>query len=455
LAASVGSRNIHAKPAGGPGWFGQLEPEGHEMKFLRFALTTIVISLFASAATSEMLAASNAPYQSNQSATAAGTQKLPTPVDLFKAAVDVARNGDFQGGVLKAKDAKQLAQQNGQFHAMNVVEYMNTMSTLLQLSQPDQKAATLAEVMATIEQFKGLLDFEGRGNPEVGYYYMLSAGTIADTILDCDRQAFVKLQKHQGLIARNLLQNPAYPADGKKFLADSIMDLAIALALDGDLEGAKTAMAEGCKFGFCEFAKLTTSPAWAAVRHEKELELHLVKFHHQYLDELKVWSANELENFQQFRFPFHIDSVRGGTLSSRDFDGKILVVDLWATWCQPCREVLPHLEHLNRNYRRYGVRVLGISMDSPETPDQSIDTVRGFLVENGFKMPCGVGSADLKGRLPAELKLPTTLFIDRAGNVRYMATGYQNYEKIAAITESLIDEKQHVNSQQNSTTLGN
>lgn len=424
------------------------------MKFLRFALATIVTSLFASTLTTDLLGASHSPFHSYQSVAGSGAPQSQMPSDLFKAAVEIARNGDFQGGILKAKDAKQLAQQTGQFQAMTVVEYMNTMASLIQMSQTEQKVGALAEVLATIEQVTGLLDFDGRGNPEIGYHFMMSAGSVADAILESDKQAFGKLQKHQGLIARNLLQNPAYPTDGRKFLADSVIDLAIGMALENDLEGAKSAIAEGCSLGFCEFDKLIRSQAWATVKHEKELEVHLATFHKQYLEELKVWSAQELEKFDSFRFTFHIDSVRGGTLSSRDYDGRILVIDLWATWCQPCREVLPHLEHLNRDYRKFGVRVVGISMDSPETPDQSIEVVRGYMAENGFKMPCGVGSAELKNRLPAEMKLPTTLFIDRSGNVRYMASGYQNYEKIAAITESLVDEKQPVNSESNSAVYG-
>lgn len=412
------------------------------MKFLRFALTTIITTIGLLSSTTNLLFASNSPFQtqsvvstSNPSATLAA---------MFKTALEVTKNGDIQAGILKARDAKLLAQQSGQFQAMVVVEYMNTMASMLQATQTEKKAGVLAEVMATIEQLKGLPDFGGKGNPQVGYYFLVATGAIADRIFDSDQQAFVKLQKHRGLMARNLVLNSAYPADGKAFLAAPLVDLAIGLALEKDIEGAKQAITEACELGFCEFHKLLESPAWAIAKKEHDLESHLAQLHGQYLEKLKIWSAQELENFDNFRFPFQVDSVRGGTLSSEDYDGKVLVVDLWATWCQPCREALPHFNNLNRDYRRFGVRVVGISMDSPETPDRSIEAVRDYLSDNDIKIPCGVGSAELKSQLPADLKLPTTLFIDRNGTVRYMASGYQNYEKIAAITETLVVEKQPV-----------
>src|SRR5262245_22425722 len=63
------------------------------------------------------------------------------------------------------------------------------------------------------------------------------------------------------------------------------------------------------------------------------------------------------------KFPFKMPSLSGGTLSSEDFKGKIVIVDVWATWCGPCRIVIPHLVALQDKYKSKGVTVVGMNTD--------------------------------------------------------------------------------------------
>jgi thiol-disulfide isomerase/thioredoxin len=418
--------------------------KGIRMMFMRFAVATIFTTLISQNLSPHQLFAFSSPFQNHQTLVSNGGNPTNSPADLLKLAVDIAKQGDILAGLVKAKDARQLAEQSGQFHSMMVIEYLNTLQAMIEAAQVAYRAELLNEAVATIDTFKGQAEFDGRGNPEGAYYFMVATGKIADGIWGMNEQDFILLQKLQGTIAQNLLKNPSYPVDGKKFLAEPLFDLSLALALENNVPVAKALMTEGYGLGFCEFEKMEDSPVWLKAKQDQDLRSHFTQLHQHYLESLRTWSAKELEQFDPFRFNFHVDSIRGGTLSSRDYDGKILVVDLWATWCQPCREALPHFDHLNKDYRRYGVRVVGISMDSPDAPDQSRDTVRDFLAQNEIRIPCGLGSNEIKNCLPAEMKLPTTLFIDRSGTVRYVASGYQDYAKIAAITETLVDEKMPV-----------
>ncbi len=64
--------------------------------------------------------------------------------------------------------------------------------------------------------------------------------------------------------------------------------------------------------------------------------------------------------------------------------GRVLLVNYWATWCEPCREEFPALVRLDRTYRARGLSVVGISMDEPE----SVPAIEQFLKSQGAQFPC-------------------------------------------------------------------
>src|ERR1051325_2203979 len=70
---------------------------------------------------------------------------------------------------------------------------------------------------------------------------------------------------------------------------------------------------------------------------------------------------------------FSITTDNGRTITNSNFGGKLLVLNFWATWCQPCVEEIPSLDEFQRRFAKSGVVVLGISVDSDE------DVYRRFL----------------------------------------------------------------------------
>jgi cytochrome c biogenesis protein CcmG/thiol:disulfide interchange protein DsbE len=98
---------------------------------------------------------------------------------------------------------------------------------------------------------------------------------------------------------------------------------------------------------------------------------------------------------------------------------KVTVVDLWATWCDPCREQLPFLARLASDYGPRGVEVFTIAFDEDRT------AVEDFVARTAFRLPVlwDKGGAALADRLRVT-RLPTTLLVDRAGVVRRVHLGY-------------------------------
>ena len=124
----------------------------------------------------------------------------------------------------------------------------------------------------------------------------------------------------------------------------------------------------------------------------------------------------------------------GGDVRFNDFKGKVAVVNLWATWCAPCKIEMPTLAALAEHYKdRDDVAVVTISMDV----DKAVPEARAFIADH----PPLAYYADPKFQLPFEFPgkgaMPQTILLDRQGNVRAVLTGEADWA--GAEARALID----------------
>jgi len=91
-------------------------------------------------------------------------------------------------------------------------------------------------------------------------------------------------------------------------------------------------------------------------------------------------------------------------------DGKVAVVDFWATYCVPCVQEIPSFNALHREFGPKGVAVLGVSMDDDKP------TVEQFLKKHPMDYPVALGAQDLMNKFNID-GLPVTLVFDRAGKL--------------------------------------
>jgi thiol-disulfide isomerase/thioredoxin len=66
---------------------------------------------------------------------------------------------------------------------------------------------------------------------------------------------------------------------------------------------------------------------------------------------------------------FDLERVRGGRVALKDLRGKTVILDFWATWCTPCLESIPELNAIHAEYEKKGIQVVGVSVDTLETPE--------------------------------------------------------------------------------------
>jgi thiol-disulfide isomerase/thioredoxin len=122
---------------------------------------------------------------------------------------------------------------------------------------------------------------------------------------------------------------------------------------------------------------------------------------------------------------------------------KAVLVNLWATWCQPCREEFPDLLRLRRDLSEAGLRVVLVSADFPE----DADAAREFLAGQGVRFPSfikedGSDQAFIDGLEPRwSGALPATLIYDGVGRLRDSWEGKADYHQMRRRVGAVLEEK--------------
>ncbi|MBN9481335.1 MAG: TlpA family protein disulfide reductase [Bordetella sp.] len=126
--------------------------------------------------------------------------------------------------------------------------------------------------------------------------------------------------------------------------------------------------------------------------------------------------------------------AEGGDVRLGDFAGKVAVVNLWATWCAPCRIEMPTLAALADHYKgREDFVVVAVSMDAEKTADEARAFIAGhpplsFYIDPKFQLAFA---------FPGKGAMPQTVLLDRRGRVRAVLTGEADWA--GAEARALVD----------------
>jgi len=105
-----------------------------------------------------------------------------------------------------------------------------------------------------------------------------------------------------------------------------------------------------------------------------------------------------------------------------DFHGKVVVINIWATWCGPCRQEVPDYEKVRKSYVGKAVEFVALTA---EDPDEASDNVKKFLSQVNFGFRLGWADRDLaRFLMNGRNSIPQTLVIDTNGRVVKQWSGY-------------------------------
>ena len=147
---------------------------------------------------------------------------------------------------------------------------------------------------------------------------------------------------------------------------------------------------------------------------------YLLNRHHGVAPGLRVTSADH-----PLAPEFSLPDMSGQQLKLSNYRGKVVLLDFWATWCEPCREEIPHFIRLQNELGDRGFQVIGVSMDDSPEP------VRDFYRQFKMNYPVVMGNANIGELYGGILGLPIAFVIGRDGRI---------YSKhIGAADTSLLD----------------
>jgi thiol-disulfide isomerase/thioredoxin len=133
------------------------------------------------------------------------------------------------------------------------------------------------------------------------------------------------------------------------------------------------------------------------------------------------------------RVEFAAADLDGTVRNIAEWDGKIIFLNFWATWCPPCKEEIPHFIDLQQSYGAQGLQFIGIAIDE-------LNAVRSFADSMGINYPTlvaesdGVGLAQRYGNGAGVL--PYTVIINRDGEISHTVMGLLSKERAETLLEA-------------------
>jgi thiol-disulfide isomerase/thioredoxin len=131
---------------------------------------------------------------------------------------------------------------------------------------------------------------------------------------------------------------------------------------------------------------------------------------------------------------WRLKDLEGREVSFAQFQGKVVVVDFWATWCAPCVEEIPGYIRLQEKYGKDGLVVVGVSLD-----ETGPDRVKQFVRDKGMNYQVVMGDENVQALFGGMTVIPTTFLIDRTGQIRDRKTGAEPADEYERKVRSLLN----------------
>jgi peroxiredoxin len=133
---------------------------------------------------------------------------------------------------------------------------------------------------------------------------------------------------------------------------------------------------------------------------------------------------------------FSLPTPAGQTMKLSDFHGKAVLLNFWATWCEPCKVEMPWFVELQKKYGPQGLQVLGVAMD-----DASPKDIAAFAQKMGVNYPVLIGKEEVGAQYGGIEYLPSTYYISRDGKVLEHAFGLVSRSEIEANIEKALGQQ--------------
>lgn len=133
---------------------------------------------------------------------------------------------------------------------------------------------------------------------------------------------------------------------------------------------------------------------------------------------------------------FTIKQLNGDSFQLSKQKGKVVIINIWATWCAPCREETPEFVDLYSQYKDEGLIILGVSIDK-----QGKSVVKPFMDKYDVNYPMYIDkSGTVMDKYGPTMGIPTSYVIDKQGKLQYFAVGALTRKELEPRIQDLLNE---------------
>jgi cytochrome c biogenesis protein CcmG/thiol:disulfide interchange protein DsbE len=134
-------------------------------------------------------------------------------------------------------------------------------------------------------------------------------------------------------------------------------------------------------------------------------------------------------------FDFSLPDLNGKTHTLKEFKGKVVFLNFWATWCPACKEDITTLKILNREYKNSGLEIIGISLDK-----KGLGEVDSFVQHMKIPYTVLLGDESVVKSYGGIKGVPTSFLLDKEGRIIKKYSGQINHETVSSDLKTLFGE---------------
>jgi peroxiredoxin len=134
---------------------------------------------------------------------------------------------------------------------------------------------------------------------------------------------------------------------------------------------------------------------------------------------LALSSSLQAKEMKEKAPDFTLKSYAGSNQKLSEFRGQVVLLNFWASWCGPCRQEMPLLNKLHKKYKKLGFAVMGVNVE------ENSNKAKQIIKDVGIKFPVLFDTQNKVSELYKVSAMPSTVIIDRSGNMRYLHKGYK------------------------------
>lgn len=131
---------------------------------------------------------------------------------------------------------------------------------------------------------------------------------------------------------------------------------------------------------------------------------------------------------------FTLTDLNGNSVSLKDFRGKDVYINFWATWCPWCKKELPDLEKISQEYKDKNLIVLAIDIGEDKT------TVGNYIKENNYDFNVLLDSSSNISQQYGVSSIPVSIFIDKGGNIAQKNVGAMTEDQMKSVIDKMLQE---------------